>query len=186
MVSGIEGLTLHTNDCWVQGREKAHDPMVLEWCFRAPCDDYQQDDEEPSERGASEDDGDEVPSKRGASEHDSVAEDEYNENIDFGDNGSPASEYSEEDYEDERDAAMEKKKEDKESDYVHKGIANRSFKKVWHLEDHTEVIGAKLSNGLLCITLEKIIPEELKAKKIKINQKQERRSSKELLQEGKA
>ena len=79
-----------------------------------------------------------------------------------------------------------KKKEDKESDYVHKGIANRSFKKVWHLEDHTEVIGAKLSNGLLCITLEKIIPEELKAKKIKINQKQERRSSKELLQEGKA
>ena len=79
-----------------------------------------------------------------------------------------------------------KKKEDKESDYVHKGIANRSFKKVWHLEDHTEVIGAKLSNGLLCITLEKIIPQELKAKKIKINQKQERRSNKELLQEGKA
>ena len=77
-----------------------------------------------------------------------------------------------------------KKKEDEKTDYVHQGIANRSFKKVWHIEDHTEVIGADLEHGLLKISLEKIVPEELKPKKIKINKKQERRSSKELLQEG--
>ena len=77
-----------------------------------------------------------------------------------------------------------KKKEEDETDYVHKGIANRSFKKVWHIEDHTEVVGAQLEHGLLKVSLEKIVPEELKPKKIKINKKQERRSSKELLQEG--
>jgi molecular chaperone IbpA len=77
-----------------------------------------------------------------------------------------------------------KKKEEEQSDYVHKGIANRGFKKVWHIEDHTEVIGAELKNGLLKVSLEKIVPEELKPKKIKINKKQERRSTKELLQEG--
>jgi|TARA_R110000823_G_scaffold263905_1_gene384175 molecular chaperone IbpA len=79
-----------------------------------------------------------------------------------------------------------KKKEDEQSDYVHKGIANRSFKKVWHIEDHTEVIDAKLKHGLLKVSLEKIVPEELKPKKIKINSKQERRTSEQLLQEGKA
>jgi molecular chaperone IbpA len=78
-----------------------------------------------------------------------------------------------------------KKKEEEQTDYVHKGIANRGFRKVWHIEDHTEVIDAKLKNGLLKVSLEKIVPEELKPKKIKINQKQERQSDKELLQEGK-
>ena len=79
-----------------------------------------------------------------------------------------------------------KKKEDEQSDYVHKGIANRSFKKVWHIEDHTEVIDAKLKHGLLKVSLEKSVPEELKPKKIKINSKQERRTSEQLLQEGKS
>jgi len=79
-----------------------------------------------------------------------------------------------------------KKKEDEQSDYVHKGIANRSFKKVWHIEDHTEVIDAELQHGLLKVSLEKIVPEELKPKKIKINSKQERRTSEQLLQEGKS
>jgi len=64
-----------------------------------------------------------------------------------------------------------KKKEDEETDYVHKGIANRGFKKVWHIEDHTKVIDAELKNGLLKVSLEKIVPEELKPKKIKINSK---------------
>ena len=60
------------------------------------------------------------------------------------------------------------KKEDKESDYVHKGIANRSFRRTFHLEDYTEPTGANIENGLLTIHLEKIIPEELKPKKINI------------------
>ena len=61
------------------------------------------------------------------------------------------------------------KREDKESkNYVHKGIANRSFRRIFHLEDYTEPTGASIENGLLTIHLEKIIPEELKPKKINI------------------
>ena len=61
------------------------------------------------------------------------------------------------------------KKEDKETDnYLYKGIANRSFRRHFHLEDYTEPPGASIKDGLLTIHLEKIIPEELKPKKIKI------------------
>jgi molecular chaperone IbpA len=61
------------------------------------------------------------------------------------------------------------KKEDKETDnYLYKGIANRSFRRHFHLEDYTEPTGASIKDGLLTIHLEKIIPEELKPKKIKI------------------
>ena len=71
-----------------------------------------------------------------------------------------------------------KKEEEKEdSDYLHRGIATRSFRRTWHLEDHTEAIGAKLENGLLKIHLEKIVPEELRPRKIKINKMREDRSS---------
>ena len=60
-------------------------------------------------------------------------------------------------------------KEGKEGDdYLHKGIANRSFRRVFHLEDFTEPTGASIENGLLTVHLEKIIPEELKPKKINI------------------
>ena len=60
-------------------------------------------------------------------------------------------------------------KEDKKGDnYLHKGIANRSFRRVFHLEDFTEPTGASIENGLLTVHLEKIIPEELKPKKINI------------------
>ena len=61
------------------------------------------------------------------------------------------------------------KKEAKETDnYLYKGIANRSFRRLFHLEDYTEPTGASIKDGLLTIHLEKIIPEELKPKKIKI------------------
>ena len=64
---------------------------------------------------------------------------------------------------------VEGKKEDKEGgDYLYKGIANRSFRRHFHLEDYTEPTGASIKDGLLTIHLEKIIPEELKPKKIKI------------------
>ena len=62
------------------------------------------------------------------------------------------------------------KKEDKENNnYLYKGIANRSFRRIFHLEDYTEPTGASIENGLLTVHLEKIIPEELKPKKINIS-----------------
>ena len=63
------------------------------------------------------------------------------------------------------------KKEEVESDDVevlHRGIANRSFTRNWSLAEYVEVIEAKMENGMLYISLERIVPEEKKPKTIKI------------------
>lgn len=61
-----------------------------------------------------------------------------------------------------------KEDETEERQYLHKGIAFRSFERKFNLADHVEVKGAKMENGLLTIGLEKIIPEAMKPKKIEI------------------
>lgn len=52
--------------------------------------------------------------------------------------------------------------------YLYQGIAQRSFKLSFRLADHIEVKGANLVNGLLNIELERLVPEEAKAKRIPI------------------
>ena len=62
-------------------------------------------------------------------------------------------------------------KEDKSTDenqYVHRGIAKRSFSKSWTLSDDVIVKGAEFDNGLLNISLEKVVPEEKKPRLIPI------------------
>ena len=61
---------------------------------------------------------------------------------------------------------VEGQKEDKESGatFVHKGMAQRSFKRVWDLSDDTEVTDVSFQDGLLSITLKKIIPDSHKRK----------------------
>jgi molecular chaperone IbpA len=56
---------------------------------------------------------------------------------------------------------VEGQRENKESDtnYIHKGLAQRDFKRVWTLSDDTEVREVVFENGLLVITLGKIVPE---------------------------
>ena len=56
---------------------------------------------------------------------------------------------------------IEGQKEDKESDtnYVHKGLAQRSFKRAWTLSDDTEVRKVVFEDGLLTVKLGKIVPE---------------------------
>ncbi len=56
---------------------------------------------------------------------------------------------------------VEGKKEDKETDtrYVHKGLAQRSFTRSWTLSDDTEVRSVDFENGLLTVTLGRIVPE---------------------------
>ena len=56
---------------------------------------------------------------------------------------------------------VEGQKEDSETDrtYVHKGVASRSFKRAWTLSDDTEVKEVTFEDGLLVITLGKIVPE---------------------------
>ncbi len=56
---------------------------------------------------------------------------------------------------------IEGQKEDRESDtrYVHKGLAQRSFKRAWTMADDTEVKEVKFEDGLLTVELRKIVPE---------------------------
>ena len=56
---------------------------------------------------------------------------------------------------------VEGKKEDKEteSQYVHKGLAQRSFKRAWTIADDTEVKDVVFEDGLLSIELRKIVPQ---------------------------
>ena len=57
---------------------------------------------------------------------------------------------------------------DEKVGFVHRGIAQRKFKRSFSLADDVVVNGAKLENGMLYIALERIIPEEKKPRKIAI------------------
>ena len=54
------------------------------------------------------------------------------------------------------------------SRFVHRGIAQRKFKRSFTLAEDVVVNGAKLENGMLYIALERIIPEEKMPKKIEV------------------
>jgi molecular chaperone IbpA len=58
--------------------------------------------------------------------------------------------------------------EQKDGDFVYRGIANRSFERRFALADHIQVRGADLKDGLLAIDLVREIPEAMKPKKINI------------------
>ena len=62
-----------------------------------------------------------------------------------------------------------KKKEKQESkQMLHKGISEKNFSKQFQLADDFVVEDAGLQDGLLCVKLKKIIPEEKKEKIIDI------------------
>ena len=58
-----------------------------------------------------------------------------------------------------------------ESTYVHRGIAKRTFERSWTLSDDIIVKGCDLINGMLTVELEKVIPEEKRARLIPIGNK---------------
>jgi molecular chaperone IbpA len=65
-----------------------------------------------------------------------------------------------------------KDKEEKEVEdndgVLHKGIAKRMFTKSFTIADEVEIKGAELKDGLLCVSMERVIPEHKKARTIKI------------------
>jgi molecular chaperone IbpA len=65
----------------------------------------------------------------------------------------------------------EQASEEDKSEYLYKGIANRTFERKFNLADHVEVKGAALDKGLLVISLAKEVPEALKPRHIAINGK---------------
>jgi molecular chaperone IbpA len=55
---------------------------------------------------------------------------------------------------------IEGQKEDKETEtnYLHKGLAQRSFTRAWTLSDDTEVRSVAFDDGLLTVVLGRIVP----------------------------
>jgi HSP20 family molecular chaperone IbpA len=62
----------------------------------------------------------------------------------------------------------EQVKPENEPQYLHKGISARNFTRTFTLAENMEVRGATVTNGILAIALEHIIPEEKQPKKIAI------------------
>ena len=62
----------------------------------------------------------------------------------------------------------EKQAENKDKEYLHRGIAQRGFERRFQLADHVEVTGADLVDGLLHIDLVRNIPESMKPRSIEI------------------
>ena len=60
------------------------------------------------------------------------------------------------------------KKEEEKVEYVHRGIAKRTFERNFTLSDDVIVKGCDLNNGMLIVELEKVIPEEKRARLIPI------------------
>jgi len=58
---------------------------------------------------------------------------------------------------------------EEQGEYLHRGIATRSFERRFNLADHVKVVGANLENGLLHVDLERELPEAMKPRTIKIS-----------------
>ena len=56
---------------------------------------------------------------------------------------------------------VEGKKEESENvgEFVHKGLAQRSFERVWQITDDTEIRSVGFEDGLLTVDLGKVVPE---------------------------
>ena len=61
---------------------------------------------------------------------------------------------------------IEGQKEDKETgtNYIHRGMAQRSFTRSWTLSDETEVRSVEFEDGLLTVVLGRIVPDSHKRK----------------------
>jgi molecular chaperone IbpA len=55
-----------------------------------------------------------------------------------------------------------------QGEYLHRGIAGRSFERRFELADHVRVEGADLKNGLRTIALKREVSEAMKPRKIEI------------------
>lgn len=62
----------------------------------------------------------------------------------------------------------EKKPEETKREFLHRGIAQRSFERRFQLADYVEVSGADLKDGLLHIDLVRNIPERMRPRTISI------------------
>ncbi len=52
-----------------------------------------------------------------------------------------------------------KKESENVGEFVHKGLAQRSFERVWQITDDTEIRSVGFEDGLLTVDLGKVVPE---------------------------
>ncbi|MCR6632363.1 MAG: Hsp20 family protein [Magnetospirillum sp.] len=60
------------------------------------------------------------------------------------------------------------RRDDGQAQYLHRGIAGRSFERRFELADFIRVEGASMANGLLHVQLKREVPEQMKPRTIKI------------------
>ena len=66
------------------------------------------------------------------------------------------------------ESKKDEKTDDKDGKVLHKGISKRYFKRSFTIADDVKVNGAELKDGLLKVSMEKIIPDAKKLKTISI------------------
>ena len=66
-------------------------------------------------------------------------------------------------------AAEKKATEAPQHEFLHRGIAARAFVRRFQIDDHVQVTGASLENGLLHVHLKREIPEAKKPRQIPIH-----------------
>jgi len=66
-------------------------------------------------------------------------------------------------------SVKKEKSEDDNEGILHRGISKRMFSKAFTIADDVEVKGAELKDGLLKISLERIVPEGKKPRNIEIS-----------------
>lgn len=54
------------------------------------------------------------------------------------------------------------------AEFLHRGIATRTFQRRFALADHMVVEGAELVNGLLSVSLRRVVPESAKPRRIEV------------------
>jgi molecular chaperone IbpA len=68
-----------------------------------------------------------------------------------------------------RNKAKEKIVNEDSNGVIHKGISTRQFERAFTISEDIKIKDAELNNGLLNIDLERIVPEEKRARLISIN-----------------
>jgi len=62
----------------------------------------------------------------------------------------------------------ERNREETEVEYLHRGLAYRSFEKSLTLAEHMEVGTASIKEGILRIAITRVVPEALKPRKVEV------------------
>ena len=60
------------------------------------------------------------------------------------------------------------KSSDEGKEYLHRGLAARDFQQTYTLAEYMEVKGAEVKDGMLVISIQRIVPEALKPRTIEI------------------